>query len=207
MLVLGPRFGASLPREVLGIGVKRSAKYLELTYDVELRLKSSIRSFMPKISYVAYRLHRLVSGVGEWRSSRAEECYLLFQKTVRKTLRRMIHAPRNTSSEILDYLSGWNKDRFVQLLRTLDDQVDAVSRASLEDEAEGFVCAQLSVAARPRSGDQSGRHQIRAPRDRRHPPHTQQPRVQGAPGEHSLPETSGPRPPQAAEPAAGGESL
>ena len=95
VLVLGPRFGASLPREVLGIGVRRSAKYLGLTYHVELRLKSSIRSFMPKIS-----------GVGEWRSCRAEECYLLFQKTVRKTLRRMTRAPRNASSEILDYLSG-----------------------------------------------------------------------------------------------------
>ena len=196
MVVLGPRFGTCLLREVLGIEVKRSAKYLGLTYDVELGLQSSIRSFMPKISYVAYRLHRLlqlsdfrtrfnlwqvfimhlllfvmallrmlVSGVGEWRSARAEECYLLFQKTVWRTLRRMIRAPRNASNEILDYLSEWNKDRFVQLLRTLDDKVDAVSKASFEDEAESFVCAQLPVVARPRSGDQSGRHQIRAPRD------------------------------------------
>ena len=84
MLGLGPRFGASLPREVLDIGVKRSAKYLGLTHDVELRLQSSIRSFMPKIS-----------GVGEQRRSRAEECYLLFQKTVREDLRRIIRAPRN----------------------------------------------------------------------------------------------------------------
>ena len=210
VLVLRPRFGASLPREVrevLGIAVRRSAKYLGLTYDVELRLKSSIRSFMPKIS-----------GVGEWRSARAEECYLLFQKTVWKTLRRMIRAPINASNEILDYLllplgviiSRVEPGQAPPAAADSGRQGGRRDQGLLRGRGGGLrVCPASSGCTTPERRpvrEASDRSTRRSTTSSAHLT-TQQPRVQGAPGEHSLPETSGPRPPQAAEPAAGGVPL
>ena len=152
VLVMGPRFEASLPKQVFGIKVKRSAKYLRLVYNVDLSFKHSIRSFKPKINYIRYRLFRmlritdfrtrynlwqvfvmllgrmLVSAVGEWKSIRAKECFELFQKIIRKTLRIMTLAPKNSCSEIFDYLSGWDKTKFIELIGEYDGDVEKATR-------------------------------------------------------------------------------
>ena len=102
VLVMGPRFGATLPKQVFGMKVNRSAKYLGLVYNLDLSFKHSIRSFESKINYIRYRLFRmlritnfrtrynlwqvfvmplvrmLVSAVGEWKNIRVEECFELF---------------------------------------------------------------------------------------------------------------------------------
>ena len=60
VLVMGPRFGATLFKQVFGIKVKRPSKYLGLVYNWDLSFNHSIRLFEPKINYIRYRLFRML---------------------------------------------------------------------------------------------------------------------------------------------------
>lgn len=141
-----------------GIKVKRQAKYLGVNYNVDLSIKYSLRRFKAKIQYVNFRLYRLIrmadfrtrfnlwqvfimplirmviSTVGEWKSKRCEEAFELIQRFIRTTMRRMTCAPRNASSEVFDYISGWNKERFINLIREMDDSVTKTTRVRFIDE-------------------------------------------------------------------------
>jgi hypothetical protein len=52
ILIIGPRFGRKVPSIVMGIKVKRQAKYIGLNYNVDLNINYSLKSFKPKINYV-----------------------------------------------------------------------------------------------------------------------------------------------------------
>jgi hypothetical protein len=83
-----------MPSIVMGIKVKRQAKYLGLNYNVDLNINYSLKSSKPKINYIYYRLYRMlrmadfrtrynlwqifvmplirmvISSVGDWKSRR-----------------------------------------------------------------------------------------------------------------------------------------
>jgi hypothetical protein len=60
ILIIGPRFGRKMPSMVMGIKVKRQAKYLGINYNVDLNINYSLKSFKPKINYICYRLYRML---------------------------------------------------------------------------------------------------------------------------------------------------
>jgi len=142
---MGPRFGQKIPKTVMGIQVKREAKYLGVVYNNRLNVEFSIKSFKPKVRYVSFRLYRfirmadfrtrlnmwqvfimplirmIISTIGEWKSKRCETAFEQIMRFMRTTLRRMTGAPRNASSEVFDYISGWDKRRFVDLIKEMDE--------------------------------------------------------------------------------------
>jgi hypothetical protein len=88
-----------MPTEIMGIKVKREAKYIGLSYNADLNIKHSIQCFKKKIQYVNYKLYRLlkianfrtrfnlwqvfimplirmiISAVGDWKSKRCEDAF------------------------------------------------------------------------------------------------------------------------------------
>jgi hypothetical protein len=43
----------------------------------------------------------------------------------------MTGAPRSACSEVYDYISEWNKERFIELTREMDESVTKTTRVSL----------------------------------------------------------------------------
>jgi hypothetical protein len=94
VLIISQRFGRKMPSKVMGIKVKRQAKYLGLNYNVDLNINYCLKCFKQKINYICYRLYRMlrmadfrtrynlcqvfvmpliqmvISSVGDWKSRR-----------------------------------------------------------------------------------------------------------------------------------------
>jgi hypothetical protein len=76
----------------------------------------------------------VISTVSDWKSKRCEDAFEIFQKFIRTTLRRMTDAPKNACSEVYDYISSWNKERFIQLIKEMDESVTKTTRMSFIDD-------------------------------------------------------------------------
>jgi hypothetical protein len=58
IIIIGKESGPSFPRSLLGIPIKKKAKYLGLTYNNSLNIDFSIKAFEPKVKYIFHRLFR-----------------------------------------------------------------------------------------------------------------------------------------------------
>jgi len=79
-------------------------------------------------------IRMVISGIGDWKSRRCEEAFELFQTFIRTTLRKMTGAPKNASSEVFDYLSGWNQSKFIRLIEELDEANSKATQVIFEDQ-------------------------------------------------------------------------
>jgi len=66
-------------------------------------------------------IRMVISIIGDWKSQRREQAFELIQTFIRSTLRRITRAPRNASSEIYNYLCGWDKQRLIDLIQEMDE--------------------------------------------------------------------------------------
>jgi hypothetical protein len=46
----------------------------------------------------------------------------------------MTGAPRNACSEVYDYISVWNKEKFIKLIKEMDESVTETTRVSFIDD-------------------------------------------------------------------------
>jgi hypothetical protein len=46
----------------------------------------------------------------------------------------MTGAPRNACSEVYDYISVWNRQKFIELIKEMDELVTKTTRESLIDD-------------------------------------------------------------------------
>jgi hypothetical protein len=46
----------------------------------------------------------------------------------------MTDAPRNACSEVYDYIWGWNKEKFIELIKEMDESVTKTTRVSFIDD-------------------------------------------------------------------------
>jgi hypothetical protein len=79
-------------------------------------------------------IRMIISAVCDWKGKRCEDAFSIFQKFIRTTHRRMTGALRNECSEVYDYISGWNKEKFIELIKEMDESVTKTTRVSFIDD-------------------------------------------------------------------------
>lgn len=122
--------GAPRPSKTLfGFPIRRSAKYLGVTYDGSLSVKKSLEALKPKENFVFFSLYRVlrktdfrtrynlwqvficplirmvVSLAGEPNSHREKESFGTIRDAMRRSLKRFTLCPRTSSSEFYNDLA------------------------------------------------------------------------------------------------------
>ena len=130
-----------------GIPIKKAAKYLGLNYNHTINPAHSIKSIMPKINYIRFRLSRvlrksdfrtkyncwqvfvcpllnmLTSLCGHPNSARALEVIKSIQTYMRATLKQFLMVNKNSPNFIFNELI-YSQDRIMQNLINLDKKVE-----------------------------------------------------------------------------------
>lgn len=164
------RFGCAAGcRDVSGIPVRTSAKYLGVTYDRALRVGHSLKALEQKIAFCFHKLYRflrlgsfrlrynlwqvfvaplfrmVLSIAGEPGSERARLCFEAIRKAMRKSLKRFTLAPRASDVAFFDFLTKSSDYELNQILSAAKDKaegrVGARERSAWEYASHVFPAA------------------------------------------------------------------